>query len=251
MNLRDVMSELEKLTDDKTRARNDKNGVEHHFGVKMGDIRKLAKRIKNDPELAFELWDSGHYEARCVAVLIVKPKQVSAEKLDHMVHTVKNDWVAQWLNNYIAKKHPKREELRVRWLESDVPYVARAGWALTAQRVEKNPEGIELSKLLDRIEVELVDAPSATQWTMNVCFGAIGIHHPEHRDRVMVMGENLGVYRDFPRRRAARRPSCRNGSPRWSVGRKRTHSSLTQPNHQADPSRALGRGEAANLRYGT
>lgn len=42
--------------------------------TKLGDIRKLAKEIKKDHELAMELWSSNHFFARQLAILIMDKK---------------------------------------------------------------------------------------------------------------------------------------------------------------------------------
>ena len=55
-----------------------------------------------------------------------------------------------------------------------------------------------LDALLDRLEKEMPKAPPQVQWTMNNCLVAIGIHHAEHRDRALTIGEALGLYRDYP-----------------------------------------------------
>ena len=106
--------------------------------------------------------------------------------------------VADWLSAYIVKNHPDKESLRQSWMADDDPWAARAGWSLTAERVAKHPVGLDLSGLLDRIESELGNADPAEQWTMNMCLAAIGIHHPEYRQRAIAIGEKLGIYRDFP-----------------------------------------------------
>ena len=36
------------------------------------------------------------------------------------------------------------------------------------------------------------------QWTTNNTLAGIGIHAPKHRKRAIAIGENLGVYRDWP-----------------------------------------------------
>ena len=41
-------------------------------------------------------------------------------------------------------------------------------------------------------------APPQAQWTMNTCLATIGIHHEEHRERALAIGEALGIYRDYP-----------------------------------------------------
>src|SRR5690606_26743467 len=101
-------------------------------------------------------------------------------------------------NAYVVKNHPEREALRQAWMQEEDPWAARAGWALTSGRVARVPDGLDLTALLDRIEAEMGDAPPAVQWTMNGCLANIGIHFPKHRKRAIVIGEKLGVYRDFP-----------------------------------------------------
>jgi 3-methyladenine DNA glycosylase AlkD len=78
------------------------------------------------------------------------------------------------------------------------PMAARAGWRLTADRVEGNPEGLDLPALLDRIESEMKNAPPEVQWTMNATLAQIGIHVSRHRKRALFIGEALGIYRDYP-----------------------------------------------------
>jgi 3-methyladenine DNA glycosylase AlkD len=75
---------------------------------------------------------------------------------------------------------------------------ARMGWSLTAERIVKDPEGLDLSALLDRLDWEMPQAPRDVQWTMNYCLAEIGIHFPEHRDRAVAMGERIGAFRDYP-----------------------------------------------------
>lgn len=83
-------------------------------------------------------------------------------------------------------------------MESDDAMAARAGWRLTAGRVAKNSEGLDLPALLDRIESEMGNAASEVQWTMNSCLAEIGINFPKHRKRAIAIGEALGLYRDYP-----------------------------------------------------
>nr|WP_269452111.1 DNA alkylation repair protein [Tessaracoccus coleopterorum] len=78
------------------------------------------------------------------------------------------------------------------------PVVGSAGWALTADRVAKKPDGIDPAGLLDVIEADMRDAPERLQWAMNQCLAHIGIYHAELRERAVAIGERLGVLRDYP-----------------------------------------------------
>ena len=74
----------------------------------------------------------------------------------------------------------------------------RALWSLTAERVVKSPDGLDLAALLDRLESEMPTAPPQAQWTMNACLVEIGVHNEEHRERALAIGEALGLYSDYP-----------------------------------------------------
>lgn len=199
MNLQEALQQLEALGHEKVRAQNRKQGAsENQYGVRLGDIRKLAKKIKTNHELALKLWETGNHDARFLAILVMKPKELSAEELDRLVRSVTWDRVADWLNSYVVKNHPNKEELRQQWMKAKDPMAARAGWNLTSARVGKSPEGLDLPALLDRIEAEMAEAAPEPQWTMNNTLATIGIHHPEHRERALAIGEKLGVYRDYP-----------------------------------------------------
>ena len=58
--------------------------------------------------------------------------------------------------------------------------------------------GVYIPEEVDRIEREMATAAPPVQWTMNSCLAAIGIHCPEERARALAIGEELGVYRDYP-----------------------------------------------------
>jgi 3-methyladenine DNA glycosylase AlkD len=73
------------------------------------------------------------------------------------------------------------------WMKAKDRWAARAGWHLTSSRINKQLGGVDVAALLDRIEKEMPKAKPEVQWTMNNTLGAIGIHHPEHRDRAVAI----------------------------------------------------------------
>jgi len=199
MTLEETLRQLESLSNESVRAWNAKNGAgDKQFGVKHGDIRVLAKKIKADHELAMSLWKTGNIDAQYLAILLIKPKDLSSKELDRLVRSVTFAWVADWLNNYVVKQHPDKETLRQEWMATDHRWAARAGWSLTAERVVKSPDGLDPPALLDRIESEMADAAPEVQWTMNSALAEIGIHFAKLRKRAIAIGEKLGVYRDYP-----------------------------------------------------
>jgi 3-methyladenine DNA glycosylase AlkD len=199
MTLKEALAQLEALGNEKVRTQNRRNGAgDNQFGVKLGDIRKIAAKIKTDQALAMELWMTGNLDAQLLAILIMKPEDLTADELDRLVRSVGATNAADWLSAYIVRKHPEKEALRQRWMNDDNPWTARAAWDLTAERIGKAPEGLDLKALLDRIEREMAAAAPEAQWTMNNSLAGIGIHFAEHRKRALAIGESLGIYRDYP-----------------------------------------------------
>ncbi|MYS35996.1 3-methyladenine DNA glycosylase AlkD [Streptomyces sp. KhCrAH-43] len=200
----DVMAELAALDDPKARAVNARHGDDH--GVNLTKLRALAKRLGKRQELAVGLWETDDTAARLVALLVCRPKEYTRDELDRMLREARAVKVHDWLVGYVVKKSPHAEELRLAWTEDSDPVVASAGWALTADRVVKRPDGLDLDRLLDVVEAEMRDAPDRLQWAMNTCLAQIGIEHPGHRARALDIGERLGVLKDYPTPRGCTSP---------------------------------------------
>jgi 3-methyladenine DNA glycosylase AlkD len=197
--LEEALGKLKSLGNEAVRAHNTKWGAgDKQFGVKHGDIRVLAKKLGASPDLAIPLWKTGNVDAQLLAILLLKPKDLSAKEVDRLVRSIRFAHVADWLIAYVVKQHADKETLRQAWMADDDRWAARAGWSLTAERVAKSPDGLDLPKLLDEIESEMADADPVVQWTMNSTLAEIGIHAPKLRKRAIAIGEKLGIFRDYP-----------------------------------------------------
>ncbi|MCM1013712.1 MULTISPECIES: DNA alkylation repair protein [Brevibacterium] len=191
-----VRAELAELEDPKARAVNERHGDDH--GVNLTKLRGIAKELKKNDDLARQLWATGDTAARLVAILIMRPRSWDAAELDAMLRESRVPKVHGWLVNYIVKKSKHAEALRTTWMADPDPVVASAGWALTSERVAKDPEGLDLPGLLDVIDAEMKEAPERLQWAMNETLASIGIENPELRDRALEIGERLEVLKDYP-----------------------------------------------------
>lgn len=204
MTVKEILAQLKSLGNDVRRKHNAKVGPDgtaapaNQFGVPMGDIRALAKKIKNDHQLALKLWATGNMEAQLLATLMIKPQSLSVEEVDRLTRSITCAPVAEWLNNYVVAQHPEKDALREKWMKDKDRWAARAGWHLTASCVNKSAAGLDLPALLDRIEKELPQARPEVQWTMNNTLAAIGIKDAKLRRRAIAIGEKIGLYKDWP-----------------------------------------------------
>ena len=197
MTAAEVGAALDALADPRILAVNEKHGDDH--AVNLTKLRAVAKEAGRDEALARELWASGDTARRLVALLVARPKDFSEDELDEMLRDARVPKVQDWLVSYIVMKGPHAEALRERWFDDPDPVVAAAAWDLTTQRVRKQrADGLPLEALLEQIDASIVAAPDRLQWAMNFAMGEIGINHAPLRERVLEMGERLGVLRDYP-----------------------------------------------------
>src|SRR5215204_997957 len=89
MTLEEILKQLESLGDAKVRQQNKKRGAgDNQFGVKLGDIRVLAKKIKTNHELAMDLWKTGNIDAQFLAILLMKPGSLPAAAMEQLVRSI-------------------------------------------------------------------------------------------------------------------------------------------------------------------
>ncbi|NND08300.1 MAG: hypothetical protein HKN87_18125 [Saprospiraceae bacterium] len=81
MNTTDVLMLLETHKNERGIANWNKLTVEEKklksFGIGLTQLRKLAKKIGQNRELALELWKSQYYDAKVISLLIDDPKHVT------------------------------------------------------------------------------------------------------------------------------------------------------------------------------
>lgn len=171
--------------------------------LRMGDIRKHAKEIKKDHDLAMELWSTGEYAPRLLATLIFDKKLLTEKVIDQLASDMlehdedERSKLADWLMANQLAKDKKLVSLMVTWQTNPSPILRRLFWYHQARLrwVGKTPPD-NTADLVDSLEKDLAHAEPEVQWAMNFCAGQIGIHEPEYRSRCIRLGEALGLYKD-------------------------------------------------------
>ena len=86
MTKEDVLKELESMGNENTKRTLMKHGAkEPFFGVKVGDMKKIVKKIKKDHELSLQLFDTGNSDAMYFAGLIADENKISKKDLESWV----------------------------------------------------------------------------------------------------------------------------------------------------------------------
>lgn len=171
--------------------------------TKLGDLRKIAKGIKKDHELAMELWASEEFLPRLLAILIMDKKLLSQDVLnqldqDMQTHTFEErNNLMDWLMANQLMKDQKNIALMESWKNSPSVLQRRAFWYFqgrlrwTGQTLPDNT-----ADLLAEIEANLAQEEPEVQWAMNLTAGWIGVYDEKYRARCMEIGEKTGLYKD-------------------------------------------------------
>lgn len=170
--------------------------------TKLGDLRKIAKDIKKNHELALELWSSERFLARQLAILIVDNKLLSQELInklnkDMLTHTFnERNQLMDWLMANQLTKDKKTITLIQSWKDSPSSLQRRTYWYYQARLrwTGQTPPENTLD-LLSAIEASIVMEEPEVQWAMNFTAGWIGVFEKKYRDRCVTLGKKIGLYK--------------------------------------------------------
>ncbi len=84
MTLDEVMQELRALGSEQTRKTFIRHGVDSDriYGVRVGDMKKLLKKIKGDQPLAMKIYATGIFDAMYLAGLAADGSKMTKKQLD-------------------------------------------------------------------------------------------------------------------------------------------------------------------------
>jgi 3-methyladenine DNA glycosylase AlkD len=102
------------------------------FGVAVGDIQKLGKRIGRNHELALALWETGWYEARMLAAFVGEPERVTPGQMDRWCRDFDNWAICDTICFHLFDRTPHAWQKVTEWAERKEEFVRRAAFALLA-----------------------------------------------------------------------------------------------------------------------
>ena len=170
--------------------------------TKLGDLRKIAKEIRKDHVLAMELWSTGKFLPRLLAILIMDNKLLSQD----LIHALDKDMKAHsfeernqlidWLMANQLAKDKKTILLMESWKNSSSSLQRRVFWYYQARlrwMGQTAPPNTE--ELLSAIEKQIENEEPEVQWAMNFTAGWIGVYEKKYRTRCVEVGKKTGLYK--------------------------------------------------------
>jgi 3-methyladenine DNA glycosylase AlkD len=197
MTAAEVLEELKALGSPATKKVLLNHGAkEPFFGVKVGDMKKLQKRIKKDHALALALYDSGNSDAMYLAGLIADDAKMTRKDLERWVKQAYWYMLSEYTVPWVAAGSPHGHDLALEWIESDQERIAAAGWAtlssLAAIKDDTELDLAELKQLLKHVEKSIHQQPNRVRHAMNLFVIYVGSFVAPLTDLAVATAKKIG-----------------------------------------------------------
>jgi len=172
MTTEQVMKELEKKGSESIRKIFKNHGYSGvMYGVKVGDLKVIQKKVKKDHELAMRLFDTGNYDAMYLAGLIADESKMSKKDIQQWAERSTSHGISEYTVAWVAAESDYGWELGMKWIDSSKENITSAGWNTLSGVIAMKPDNeldiALIKKLLQRIVKEIHSAPNRVRYTMN------------------------------------------------------------------------------------
>lgn len=196
MTAKEIIEEIRPLGSESYKKILFNHGVkEPCLGVKIGDLKKIQKRIKRNYQLALDLYDTGVYDAMYLAGMIADDARMTRKDLQRWADRAYGAALGTTVSA-VAAGSPVGYELALEWIESSKESVAVAGWttlsSVIAVKDDDELNVAELKRLLQRVQKTIHKAPNQVGYAMNAFVIAVGSYVRALTDVAIATAEKIG-----------------------------------------------------------
>ncbi len=165
------------------------------FGVKMSEMKAIAKRSGTSHELAAALWQTGWYEARTVAVFVEDPARVTRSQMDRWARDFDNWAICDTACFHLFDRTPHALAKVTQWAKSRDEFVKRAAFALLACVAAHNKQATAsaLAGCLPLIEQGAFDDRNFVKKGVSWALRSIGRARRELRAEATALAKRLAA----------------------------------------------------------
>ena len=169
---------------------------EPFFGVKIGDMKPIEKRLKPNYKLALELYATGISDAMYLAGLITDDMKMTPEDLQTWVEGANWSMHSESTVPWVASSGKHGRELALRWIESPVETTACAGWrtlsCLSLVKPDSELDIPEYEALLRRVAATIHQQSNRVRYSMNGFVIACGSNIKALTELASQLGTEIG-----------------------------------------------------------
>jgi 3-methyladenine DNA glycosylase AlkD len=197
MTSQQIMTELEKKGSASIKKILLNHGIkEPLFGVKIGDLKVIQKKVKKDHQLAMELFATGNYDAMYLAGLIADEPKMTKKDIQQWAEKATSTAMCEYTVSWVAAESAYGWELGMKWIDSPKETIASAGWntlsCVIALKADEELDIALIRKLLQRVQKEIHTAQNRVRYTMNGFVIHVGGYIKELTKEAMSIAQKIG-----------------------------------------------------------
>ena len=199
-----VLASLKRLGTKHTRDEMLRYGIHASkaFGVPVGAMQTLAKRLGRNHELALALWKTGWYEARMVAAFVDQPERVTPAQMDRWCRDFDNWGICDTVCFHLFDRTPHAFGKVAQWARSRDEFVKRGAFALLACLAlhDKRANDEWFAESLPLVESAASDDRNFVKKGVSWALRAIGRRSPELNTSAVAVAQRLAALPDVAAR---------------------------------------------------
>lgn len=195
MDFDEVIKRLYSMENQKNVEGMERFGIKHekNLGISVTDLRKFAKQIGRDHELALKLWNTGIRDARMVAACIEDPKTVSEEQVESWLKDIKAWDLCDHCCGHLFDKTPFAYEKALEWSKREEEFQKRAGFSIVAWLAvhDKKKDDKWFENFLYIIKIESTDSRNYVKKAVNWALRQIGKRNWDMNKKAIKTAEKI------------------------------------------------------------
>jgi 3-methyladenine DNA glycosylase AlkD len=163
------------------------------LGVSVAEIRRIARSVGRNHELAQEMWASGIHEARILATIVDEPARVTRRQMDQWARDFDSWDVCDQACQNLFWRTEHAWPMVEKWSGAHAEFVRRAGFALIARLASKQKDTPEerWEEALRLIVQAATDERNFVRKAVNWALREIGGRTPELRRRAIATAKQI------------------------------------------------------------
>jgi len=183
VDIHSAVDQLKAKSNEKTRILYARHGnmPDRIFGVSIAELKVIARAVKGQQQLAYQLYETRMLEAMYLAGMVANGAQMTRKHLQSWADgSAGMPMISEYTVPWVAVEHAGAWVLAREWIASTKEHIAAAGWCTFAGMVAitdgEHLDLPELKSLLQAVEEQIHTAENRVRYTMNGFIIAVGMY---------------------------------------------------------------------------
>lgn len=193
-----VMAELKKKGSAQTRKTYARHGAPEDamFGVKVGDLKPIAKRLRGEQQLALDLYATGNSDAMYLAGIVADGATMNKTQLNAWAKGANWYMLSEYTVPGVAAESPHALSLANKWINSKTESIAACGWCTYSFYLSITPdpeiEMAEVKQLLKEVRTKIHTERNRVRHCMNAFVIAVGSFVKPLHKQALTVAKKIG-----------------------------------------------------------